>query len=111
MIVYLKLVGEIQELRSENGLLEGKAKKLRRSTKQLYRVVNEKSRRIVGLEKEFLKCVDELEAKNNILKELLGEVKDLKANIVVLQEEKEEISRKFSSSESEESEASIIFVM
>lgn len=111
VIVYLKLVGEIQELRSENGLLEGKAKKLRRSTKQLYRVVNEKSRRIVGLEKEFLKCVDELEAKNNILKELLGEVKDLKANIVVLQEEKEEISRKFSSSESEESEASIIFVM
>ncbi|EFH55879.1 predicted protein [Arabidopsis lyrata subsp. lyrata] len=101
VIVYLKLVGEIQELRSENGLLEGKAKKLRRRSKQLYRVANEKSRRIIGVEKEFLKCVDELETKNYILKELEGEVKDMKAYVDVLQEEKEELFIKSSNLTSE----------
>lgn len=101
VIVYLKLVGEIQELRSENGLLEGKAKKLRRRSKQLYRVANEKSRRIIGVEKEFLKCVDELETKNYIVKELEGEVKDMKAYVDVLQEEKEELFIKSSNLTSE----------
>ncbi|XP_010516889.1 PREDICTED: protein CHUP1, chloroplastic-like [Camelina sativa] len=96
VIVYLKLVGEIQELRSDNGLLEGKAKKLRRRSKQLYRVVNEKSMRFIGVEKEFLKCVDELETTNNVVKKLEDEVKDLKANIDVLQEEKEDICSRFS---------------
>ncbi|CAA0375070.1 putative protein CHUP1 [Arabidopsis thaliana] len=100
VIVYLKLVGEIQELRSENGLLEGKAKKLRRKSKQLYRVVNE-SRKIIGVEKEFLKCVDELETKNNIVKELEGKVKDMEAYVDVLQEEKEELFMKSSNSTSE----------
>uniref|UniRef100_A0A1J3EEE6 Protein CHUP1, chloroplastic n=1 Tax=Noccaea caerulescens TaxID=107243 RepID=A0A1J3EEE6_NOCCA len=102
VIVYLKLVGEIQGLRSENGLLEGKAKKLRKRTKQLYRVVNYKNMRITGVEKEFLRCSDELETKNNIVKELEGQVKDLKANVDVLQEEKEEVSRKLSSNSTSE---------
>ncbi|EOA27244.1 hypothetical protein CARUB_v10023363mg [Capsella rubella] len=102
VIVYLKLVREIQELKTENGLLDVKAKNHRRSTKQLYRVLTEKSRRTVGLEKELLKCVDELEAKNKVVKELDDEVKDLKANIGVLQEEKEEISRRSSGSEESE---------
>ncbi|KAG7569401.1 hypothetical protein ISN45_Aa04g021230 [Arabidopsis thaliana x Arabidopsis arenosa] len=101
VIVYLKLVGEIQDLSSENRLLEGKAKKLRRRSKQLYRVANEKSRRIIGVEKEFLKCVDELETKNYIVKELEGEVEDMKAYVDVLQEEKEELFMKFSNSTSE----------
>ncbi|CAH2059038.1 unnamed protein product [Thlaspi arvense] len=96
VIVYLKLVGEIQGLRSENWLLEGKAKKLRRRGKQLYRVVNEKNTRIIGVEKELLKCLDELEMKNNVVKELEGEVNVLKAKVDVLQEEKEEISGKSS---------------
>ncbi|CAL9235775.1 unnamed protein product [Arabidopsis halleri] len=101
VIVYLKLLGEIQGLRSENGLLEGKAKKLRRRSKQLYRVANEKTRRIIGVEKEFLKCVDELETKNYIVKELEGEVKNMKAYVDVLQEEKEELFMKSSNSASE----------
>ncbi|KAH0925296.1 LOW QUALITY PROTEIN: hypothetical protein HID58_017552 [Brassica napus] len=79
VIVFLKLVGEIKELRSENWFLEEQAKKLRRGGKQLYRLVNEKSRRSIAVEKELLKCVDELEMKNSIVKELEGEVKDLKA--------------------------------
>ncbi|KFK36540.1 hypothetical protein AALP_AA4G137300 [Arabis alpina] len=92
LMVYLKIVGEIQGLRSENSLLEGKAKKLRRRGKQLYRVLNEKSRRVGGMEKEFLRCINELETKNDVVKELEGEVKDLKARVDVLQEEKEEVS-------------------
>lgn len=92
LMVYLKLVGEIQGLRSENGLLERTAKKLRRRGKQLYRVLNEKSRRIVGVEKEFLRCLDELETKNNLVKVLEGDVKDLKVRADVLQEERGEVS-------------------
>ncbi|CAA7042082.1 unnamed protein product [Microthlaspi erraticum] len=102
LIVYLKLVGEIQGLRSENGLLEGKAKKLRRRTKQLYRLVNDKNRRVNSVEKEFLRCFDELETKNNIVKELEGEVNVLKANVDVLQEEKEDVSWKLSSNSTSE---------
>ncbi|CAE6033267.1 unnamed protein product [Arabidopsis arenosa] len=79
VIVYLKLVGEIQDLSSENRLLEGKAKKLRRRSKQF----------------------DELETKNYIVKELEGEVEDMKAYVDVLQEEKEELFMKFSNSTSE----------
>ena len=94
VIVFLKLVGEIQELRSENWFLEKQAKKLRRGGKQLYRLVNEKNRRSIAVEKELLKCVDELEMKNSIVKELEGEVKDLKARVDVLQEEKKEVSLK-----------------
>ncbi|ESQ52291.1 hypothetical protein EUTSA_v10017640mg, partial [Eutrema salsugineum] len=102
VIVYLKLVGEIQALRSENWLIEGKAKKLRRRGKQLYHVLNEKNRRIIALEKEFLKCIEDLEMKNSVVKELEGEVKDLKANVNALQEEKEEVYKK--SSENSKSE-------
>ncbi|XP_013634188.1 protein CHUP1, chloroplastic [Brassica napus] len=96
VIVFLKLVGEIQELRSENWFLEGRAKKLRRRGKQLYRVLKEKSMRSTSVEKELLKCLDELEMKNSVVKELEGEVKDLKARVDVLQEEKEEVSLKSS---------------
>ncbi|CAF1814276.1 hypothetical protein Bca4012_029299 [Brassica carinata] len=96
VIVFLKLVGEIQELRSENWFLEGQAKKLRRRGKQLYRVLKEKSMRSTSVEKELLKCLDELEMKNAVVKELEGEVKDLKARVDVLQEEKEEVSLKSS---------------
>ncbi|CAH8363294.1 unnamed protein product [Eruca vesicaria subsp. sativa] len=84
VIVFLKLVGEIHELRSENWFLEEQAKRLRRGVKQLYRVVNEKNRRSIAVEKELLKCIDELEMKNSVVKELEGEVKDLKARVDVL---------------------------
>ncbi|KAH0852177.1 hypothetical protein HID58_090918 [Brassica napus] len=96
VIVFLKLVGEIQELRSENWFLEKQAKKLRRGGKHLYRLVNEKNRRSIAVEKELLKCIDELEMKNSVVKELEGEVKNLKARIDVLQEEKKEVSMKSS---------------
>ncbi|KAF3582459.1 hypothetical protein DY000_02029292 [Brassica cretica] len=96
VIVFLKLVGEIQELRSENWFLEGQAKKLRRRGKHLYRVLKEKSMRSTSVEKELLKCLDELEMKNSVVKELEGEVKDLKARVDVLQKEKEEVSLKSS---------------
>ncbi|XP_033143187.1 uncharacterized protein LOC103857708 [Brassica rapa] len=86
VIVYSKLVGEIQELRSKNRLLEGEAKKLRIRVKQLHRVVNQKSRKSV---KKLLKCIHELGKKNNFVKELEGQVKGLKANLDLLQEEKE----------------------
>ncbi|KAF8101793.1 hypothetical protein N665_0201s0109 [Sinapis alba] len=102
VIVFLKLVGEIQELRSENWFLEEQAKKLRRRGKQLYRVVNEKSRKRIAVEKELLKCLDELEMKNSVVKEIEGEVEDLKARVDVLQEEKEEVSMKSSEMVSEE---------
>lgn len=95
VIVFLKLVGEIQELRTENWFLEEQAKKLRRRGKQLHSVVKEKSRKSIAVEKELLKCVDELEMKNGVVKELEGEVKDLKARVDVLQE-KEEVSMKSS---------------
>lgn len=104
LMVYLKIVGEIQGLRSENRLLEGKAKKVRRRGKQLYQVLNEKNRRIVGMEQEFLRCFDELETKNNVVKELEGEVKDLRARVDVLQEEKEQVSS------NSKSEVSIVFL-
>ncbi|KAJ0258938.1 CHUP1-like protein [Hirschfeldia incana] len=90
VIVFLKLVGEIQELRTENWFLEEQAKKLRRRGKQLYRVVNEKSRKSIAVEKELLKCIDEFEMKNSVVKELEGEVKDLRARSDVLQEENKE---------------------
>ncbi|WZY92228.1 hypothetical protein YC2023_064557 [Brassica napus] len=102
VIVFLKLVGEIQELRSENWFLEKQAKKLRRGGKHLYRLVNEKNRRSIAVEKELLKCVDELEMKNSIVMELEGEVKDLKARVDVLQEEKKQVSIKSSEMVSEE---------
>ncbi|CAF2122954.1 unnamed protein product [Brassica napus] len=86
VIVYRKLVGEIQELRSKTRLLEGEAKKLRIRVKQLHRVVNQKSRKSV---KKLLKCIHELGKKNNFVKELEGQVKGLKANLDLLQEEKE----------------------
>ncbi|CAH8389780.1 unnamed protein product [Eruca vesicaria subsp. sativa] len=86
VIVYIKLVGEIHELRSKNKLLEGEAKKLRIRVKQLHRVVNEKSRKRI---KKLLKCLHELGKKNNFVKELEGQVIGLKANLDLLQEEKE----------------------
>ncbi|KAL1224368.1 hypothetical protein V5N11_035480 [Cardamine amara subsp. amara] len=100
VIVYLKLVGQIQDLRSKNWLFEGKAKRLRRKSKQ-YSVVNEKNMRIIGMEKALLKCVEELETKNNDVKELEDEVKDLQSIVDVLQEEKEDVSKESSSSKSE----------
>ncbi|KAL0720961.1 hypothetical protein Bca4012_035560 [Brassica carinata] len=96
VIVFLNLVGEIQELRSGNWFLEEQAKKLRKRGKRLYRVVNEKSRKSIPVEKELLKCLDELEMKNSVVKELEGEVEDLKARVGVLQEEKEEVPMKSS---------------
>ncbi|KAG2296444.1 hypothetical protein Bca52824_043113 [Brassica carinata] len=86
VIVYSKLVGEIQELRSKNWLLEGETKKLRIRVKQLHRVVNQKSRKSV---KKLLKCLHELGKKNIFVKGLEDQVKDLKANLDLLQEEKE----------------------
>lgn len=79
VIAYLKLVGEIQELRSKNSFLEGEAKKLRIRVKQLHRVVNQKSRKSIILENKLLKCRHELG----------GQVKDLEAKLDLLQEEKE----------------------
>lgn len=95
VIVFLKLVGEIQELRTENWFLEEQAKKLRRRGKQLYSVVKEKSRKSIAVEKELLKCIDELKMKNSVVKELEGEVEDLKTRADVL-EDKKEVSMKSS---------------
>ncbi|KAG2332639.1 hypothetical protein Bca52824_003819 [Brassica carinata] len=88
-IVYIKLVGEIQELRSKNWFLEGDAKKPRIRVKQLHRVVNQKSRKSIIVKNKLLKCLHELGEKDNVVKELEGQVKDLKANLDLLQEEKE----------------------
>lgn len=73
-----ELAEETQELRSKNWFLEGDAKKLRIRVKQLHRVVNEKSRMSNSVEKKLLECLDELEKKNNVVKELEGQVKDLR---------------------------------
>ncbi|CAN8284979.1 unnamed protein product [Cochlearia groenlandica] len=100
VIVYLKVAGEIQEMRLKNRFLERQAKKLKRRTKGFYRVLQEKNMRSISVEKDFLRCLDELEKKNNIVKELEVEVKDLKTNVdLLLQKEKEEVYNKFSNSE------------
>ncbi|CAN1770427.1 hypothetical protein LINPERHAP1_LOCUS11617 [Linum perenne] len=89
---YERAVQRLELASLGNELLEGKVRRLMRKVTGQERVIQMKDEKIGEMEAEVLKCLDELEAKNDLIERLTEEVEKLK-------EEKDDLIVKLSSEE------------
>ncbi|KAK9196866.1 hypothetical protein WN943_004999 [Citrus x changshan-huyou] len=94
VVLYLKVLDQLQHWKSESGLLKRKVKKLVRKTKELSDIIREQNLKIESADAELLRNCDVLEEKSNAIQKLENELKELHSVIDQLQEQNSELLNK-----------------
>lgn len=94
VVLYLKVLDQLQQWKSESGLLKRKVKKLVRKTKELSDITREQNLKIESADAELLRNCDVLEEKSNAIQKLENELKELHSVIDQLQEQNSELLNK-----------------
>ncbi|XP_042940197.1 protein CHUP1, chloroplastic isoform X1 [Carya illinoinensis] len=105
---YVGVLGQLEDWKSENRLLQRKVKKLLRRTRKQSRVIGEQNRRIEAGETAILASCDAQETRNDIIKKLEDKVKELYTIMDQMQQEKNELLRKIDLAETSASSISKI---
>lgn len=94
VVLYLKVLDQLQQWKSESGLLKRKVKKLVGKTKELSDITREQNLKIESADAELLRNCDVLEEKSNAIQKLENELKELHSVIDQLQEQNSELLNK-----------------
>ncbi|XP_014495465.1 protein CHUP1, chloroplastic isoform X2 [Vigna radiata var. radiata] len=96
---YLRVVEQIERLKSENRMLRRKFQKLTRKSKAQTRVAKEQALKIKMEEEEILRSRDALETKVDVIGKLEDKMEELKRDLDQLQNEKNELLKKLDTAE------------
>ncbi|XP_021289659.1 protein CHUP1, chloroplastic [Herrania umbratica] len=103
---YLRVVEQLGHWKTQNGLLQRKAKRLLRKTKGQAKIIREKDLKIEAKDAEVKRNGEIQEGRSNDIKKLEDEVRELKSLTEQLQEQKNELSRKLDLAENSHSSIS-----
>ncbi|PKI57654.1 protein CHUP1, chloroplastic [Punica granatum] len=96
---YVKVLQEMQCLKSENKVTQRKVKRLLRKVKQQSDLVRDGNRRIEAQEKDTSRTRLELEGERDAIQKLEGEIRELRQVLEKLRQEKDEMGIKLNSVE------------
>ncbi|WVZ07173.1 hypothetical protein V8G54_020519 [Vigna mungo] len=96
---YLRVVEQIERLKSENRMLRRKFQKLTRKSKAQTRVAKEQALKIKMEEEEILRSRDALKTKVDVIGKLEDNMEELQRDLDQLQNEKNELLKKLDTAE------------
>ncbi|KAK7277460.1 hypothetical protein RJT34_22473 [Clitoria ternatea] len=99
VVRYMRVIQQLEYLKSENRVLQRKVHKLRRESKAKSHFIKEQALKIKGQEAEILRNHDALQTRVSVINKLEDEIRELHGVLDQLQDEKNELVKKLDTTE------------
>lgn len=99
LVQYLRIIGQLEDWKSESRLLQRKLKKLQIKSKAQSRLIEVQNLKIKAQEAEILKNHDDLQTRVDVINQLEDEIRELHRVLEQLQDEKNQLLKKLDEAE------------